>query len=261
MSGSYKILFLGDVMGKPGRVAVRDGLPALQDIHQPLFTIINGENSAAGVGITPDICEELYRYGADAITLGNHAFNKREIGDYLNSNKPIVRPINMPEGTPGRGHIQVQKDEIALNIANICGRVFLDSYDDPFAAFNRLVKQGGDHWFIDFHAEATSEKVAFGYHAEGRASAVVGTHTHIQTADEKVLPGGTAYITDVGMTGPQNGVIGMDRDIVLRKFITGMPARFEVADGPGVIYGVVIEIERESGRALDIERIRFAPQS
>jgi metallophosphoesterase (TIGR00282 family) len=255
---TYKILFLGDVVGRPGRTAVQQGMPSLQDTHQPLFTIVNGEKSAGGVGITPDIAEEIFRGGADAITLGNHAFNKRDIGPYLETGKPIVRPSNMPLGVPGKGVTTVEKEGIRLAVMNICGRVFMDSYDDPFREFDR-VYEGLDtpHVFLDFHGEATSEKIAMGYHCEGRATAVVGTHTHVQTADETVLAGGTAYITDVGMCGPVNSVLGMDREVILRRFRTTLPQRFEVSNEPGVICGVVISVERDTGRARGIQRIRF----
>ncbi len=254
---SYRILFLGDVMGKPGRKAVVEGLPSLLETHQPLFTIINGENSAAGMGINPDIADDLFRVGADAITLGNHAFNKREISAYLEKGRPIIRPHNYPPGVPGKGVCSLVKDGVTLNVINLCGRVFMDGFDDPFRSINDLLPNLTGHVFIDFHAEATSEKVAFGWHVDGRVSAVVGTHTHVQTADNQVLPEGTAYITDAGMCGPHNGVIGMDREIVLGRFRTGMPARFEVADGPGILHGVIIDVERASGRATRIERIQF----
>lgn len=259
---TYTILFLGDVVGKPGRAAVREGLPSLIETHSPLFTIVNGENSAGGVGITPDIAEEIYHAGADAITLGNHAFNKRDIGPYLETSKPIVRPSNMPHGVPGRGACTVEKDGIRLTVMNLCGRVYMESYNDPFAEFDRLAAEHeGNHLFLDFHAEATSEKIAMGYHCDGRATAVVGTHTHVTTADEKVLENGTAYITDVGMCGPVRSVLGMDREIILQRFRTTLPQRFEVANEPGVICGVVIGVERETGCATRIQRIRFGEEA
>lgn len=262
MSSLYTILFLGDVVGKPGRSAVREGLPSLQDRFQPLFTIINGENSAGGVGITPDIAEELYKQGADAITLGNHAFNKREISDYLETGKPIVRPSNMPATVPGRGLVTVKKEGIDLAVMNVCGRIYMDSYNDPFAEVDRLLHTlESPHRFLDFHAEATSEKIAMGWHCNGRATAVVGTHTHVQTADETVLPGGTAYITDVGMCGPVRSVLGMDREVILKRFRTTLPQRFEVANEPGVICGVAISVEKDTGRAVGIERIRFGDEA
>ncbi len=253
----YRILFLGDIVGRPGRDAVLDGLPLLMDKYDPLFVIVNGENSAAGVGITPDIADELFKEGVDAITLGNHAFNKREIYRYLDGGSAIVRPHNMPPGVPGTGICRVTKGAIELAIINLCGRVFLDGYDDPFACINRLLESiTSPHIFIDFHAEATSEKIAFGYHVAGAATAVVGTHTHVTTADEQILPGGTAYITDVGMCGPLPSVLGMDKDIILSRFRTCMPTRFEVASTPGVISGVTIDVKKDTGRAVRIQRIR-----
>lgn len=255
---TYRILFLGDIVGKPGREAVLESLSELKQQYHPLFTIVNGENSAAGVGITPAIAESLFKAGVDAITLGNHAFNKREIFDYLNQSHPIVRPINYPSTTPGKGLKYIQKQGVTLAVINIGGRVFMDGFDDPFACIDLVLKAiDTPHIFIDFHAEATSEKVAFGFHVDGRASAVVGTHTHIQTADETVLPQGTAYITDVGMCGPYPSVIGMDHEIILQKFRTSMPTRFEVANEPGVICGVAIDVSISTGRATAIQRIRL----
>ena len=257
----YRILFLGDVVGKPGRNALRVGLPSLQSTHRPLFTIVNGENSAGGVGITPDIAEEFFKLGVDGITLGNHAFNKRDICPYLSSGKPVARPGNMPEGVPGTGHFVVERDSVRLHVLNLCGRVFMDSYDDPFAAADRFLAQcDSSHVLLDFHAEATSEKIAMGYHLEGRVTAVLGTHTHVPTADEQVLAGGTAYITDVGMSGPIRSVLGMDRHVILNRFRTTLPAKFEVANEPGVICGVVIDVQRDTGRALAIGRVRFGDE-
>jgi hypothetical protein len=254
---SYTILFLGDVVGQPGRDALEQGLPRLLREHKPLFTIVNGENAAGGVGITPAIADGILGFGADAITLGNHAFNKKEIFEYLDGGKPIVRPANIPDSNPGRGSVEVSKDGIRLWIANLCGRVFMDPYDDPFAGIDRMLEDvATPHRFVDFHAEATSEKVGMAWHLDGRVTAVVGTHTHIPTADERILPGGTAAITDVGMTGPYESVLGMDKDMILGKFRTGMPVRFEVARRPGVISGVVVSVERETGRALSIQRVR-----
>jgi metallophosphoesterase (TIGR00282 family) len=254
----YQILFLGDVMGRPGRDAVRDRLPGLLARHQPLFTIVNGENSAGGVGITPAIAHDLWNLGADVITLGNHWLNKREIENLLKSHERIIRPGNMPEANPGRGMTKVTKEGVSLAVINLCGRVSMEPYDDPFREVDRLIEQAQTpHIFLDFHAEATSEKIAMGWHLEGRVTAVIGTHTHVATADERVLPGGTAYQTDAGMCGPENGVLGMDRAIILRRFLTGMHQKFEVADGPGVISGALIGVQRETGRAVSIERIRL----
>jgi 2',3'-cyclic-nucleotide 2'-phosphodiesterase len=257
----YQILFLGDVVGKSGRRAVQEWLPSLQDQYKPLFTIINGENSAGGVGITAEISREFFAWGADVITLGNHAFNKRDIGTYMASEPRLIRPNNMAVGVPGTGITRVEKAGIKLAVMNLCGRVSMDpQYNDPFAEIERADKViETPHRFLDFHAEATSEKIAMGYHCEGRFSAVVGTHTHVQTADETVLEGGTAYITDVGMCGPSNSVLGMNRDVILRRFKTGLPEKFEVSDEPGVICGVVIGVESDTGRAVSIERIRRGP--
>jgi len=254
---TYRILFLGDIVGRPGREAVKNGLPELKKAHDPLFTVANGENAAAGVGITPDIADEIFSYGVDAITLGNHALGKREIYNYLNSGRPIVRPANVNPSVPGRGWTTISREGIDLAVANLCGRVFLEGYDDPFRESERLLSEiATPHILIDFHAEATSEKIAFAYHLEGRASAVLGTHTHVTTADERVLPGGTAIITDVGMTGPPDSVLGMDKRIILERFRTGMPTRFEVAEQTGVISGVVVHVQRKTGRAIAISRVR-----
>lgn len=253
---TYTILFLGDVVGEPGRNAVRDWLPMLQDRHQPLFTVVNGENAAGGVGITPRLADFLLAQGADALTLGNHAFHKREILSYLDGH-PIVRPLNVPATVPGKGFRTLEKDGVALTVANLCGRVGMEPvYDDPFAAFDRLVEGlPSPHLLLDFHAEATSEKVAMGYHADGRATAVLGTHTHVTTADEQVLPGGTAHITDVGMCGPCSSVLGMDRELILRRFRTGLSEKFEVSSENGVISGVVLRVGKDTGRAHAIERV------
>jgi metallophosphoesterase (TIGR00282 family) len=257
---SYTVLFLGDVVGKPGRDAVKHGLPSLKETYRPLFTIVNGENAAGGVGITPPIATELLVAGADAITLGNHAFHKREIESFLQSSSSIVRPANMPSKSPGKGLLTITKEEVNFGVINLCGQTFMDSYDNPFEALERLLlKLEGRHGLLDFHAETTSEKIAMGYHADGRLSAVVGTHTHVQTADETILANGTAYITDVGMTGPRNSVLGMDREIILKRFRTMLPQKFQVAEEQGVICGVAIDVERSTGVALSIERIRFAP--
>lgn len=254
---TYRILFLGDIVGRPGREAVKRGLPELKITQKPLFTIANGENAAAGVGITPDIADEIFSYGVDAITLGNHAFGRKEIYSYLDSGRPIVRPANMNPAVPGRGLAVVSREGIDLAVANLCGRVFLDGYDDPFRESERLLAEiETPHVVVDFHAEATSEKIAFAFHLEGRVTAVLGTHTHVATADERVLEGGTATITDVGMTGPPDSVLGMDKRIILERFRTGLPMRFEVAEQTGVISGVVVDVQRKTGRATGITRIR-----
>src|SRR5579862_2567188 len=212
---SYRLLFLGDVVGRPGRDALERDLPSLIKRLKPLFVVANGENAAGGVGITAEIAESMFALGVDVITLGNHAFNKREVFPYLNGGAAIIRPANMPAGNPGRGSVEVTKDGIILYVANLCGRVFMDAYDDPFRAIDQMLEGvSTPHRLIDFHAEATSEKIAMAWHLDGRATAVLGTHTHVPTADERVLPGGTAAITDVGMTGPYDSVLGMNKDVV-----------------------------------------------
>lgn len=254
----YNILFLGDVVGKPGRTIVKEGLPSLIQSFKPLFTVVNGENSAGGVGITADIAEEMHRAGADLITLGNHAFNKREVFGYLNTDKRIVRPANLPDTVPGRGVTTIEKQGVKFAVVNLCGRVYMDHYDDPFREIEKILSElDTPHILLDFHAEATSEKIAMGWNLDGRVTAVVGTHTHVTTADEQILPNGTAYISDVGMTGPWPSVLGMAKDVILTRFRTAMPTRFEVANEPGVISGVVINVQFETGRAQSIQRIRF----
>lgn len=255
---TYRILFLGDIVGRPGREIVKEGLASLRSSYDPLFVVANAENSAGGVGITGAIAEELFSQGIDGITLGNHAFNKREVYGYLDGPKPIVRPYNMAASTPGKGIAVIEKNDVRLLIANVCGRVFLDGYNDPFAATDEIVSRADTpHILIDFHAEATSEKIAMGYHMESRVTAVLGTHTHVPTADETVLPGGTAYITDVGMCGPINSVLGMSKDVILRRFRTNLPEKFEVASEPGVINAILLDVEYNTGRAVAIQRLRF----
>lgn len=253
-----RILFLGDIVGKPGRNAVASCLPSLIESYNPDFVIANGENSAAGVGITPEIADELFGRGIDAITLGNHAFNRREIIPKLETDARVLRPANFPDGTPGRGHSVLEKGGKYLGLINLCGRVFMSEYDDPFRRAITIISELGTAvTLIDFHAEATSEKMAFAWHLDGKVSGVLGTHTHVQTADERILPGGTAYISDVGMCGPMDSIIGMDRDVILRRFLTLMPERFEVAPGRSVICGVVLDVKDDTGRAESIERVQW----
>lgn len=257
---TYKILFLGDIVGRPGRQAVLEQLPFIKEKYQPLFTIVNGENSASGLGITPDIADTFFKNGIDAITLGNHSFDKREIIPYIDTNRPILRPANMPSRAPGRGLCYLDKGGIKLAVVSVSGRVMLPGYDDPFASIDGLIGQiDTPHIFVDFHAEATSEKQAFGFYVDGKVSGVVGTHTHIPTADAQVLPQGTGYITDVGMCGPYPSVLGMDKAIVLRRFLTSMPGRFEPADAPGVISGVILDVYKDTGRAASIKQILKVP--
>ena len=254
-----RILFLGDIVGKVGRDCVEAVLPTLIETHSPDFVLVNGENSAAGLGITPKIADDLFALGVDGITLGNHAFHKREIEDYLDKEPRIIRPANMPPGLSGKGWMIIEKNEHRIAVANVCGRVFMSEYDNPFTATDKFLEETEDVpvRIVDFHAEATSEKVAYAYYAEGKVSAVLGTHTHVQTADERILGEHTAFISDVGMCGPSDSVIGMDKDIVIKRFLTLLPLRFEVAGGPGVISGVVLDVQPDTGAAISIERIQM----
>lgn len=256
---TYRLLFVGDVVGEPGRRVLEQALPSLQDTYQPLFTIVNGENAAAGSGITPKIADQMFTWGVDVITLGNHTFHKRDIGNYLAENPRIIRPGNFSSRLPGRGFTHVERDGIPLWVGNLSGRVMMDPvYDDPFAMLDEwLTNTITPHRFLDFHGEATSEKIAMGWHAAGRVTAVIGTHTHVPTADERILPGGTAYQTDTGMCGPRDSVLGVDRDLILRRFRGALPERFEVSQNEGVLCGVCITVEKSSGRANAVERIRF----
>lgn len=252
-----RVLFLGDIVGKAGRNCVEAVVPMLVENHEPDFVLVNGENSAAGLGITPKIADDLFSIGVDGITLGNHAFHKREIEAYVESEPRIIRPANFPPGLPGRGWMTLTKQDRSIGVANICGRTFMAEYENPFLSVDRFIEEADNTpvRIVDFHAEATSEKTAFAYYVEGRVSAVLGTHTHVQTADERILGEHTAFISDVGMCGPSDSVIGMDREIVLKRFLTLMPVRFEVATGPGVISGVIIDVKADTGAATSIERI------
>jgi len=253
-----RVLFFGDIVGRPGRGGVASVIRDWSKRFQPDIVIANGENAAGGIGITPSIARDILGLGVRVLTLGNHAWQKREVYEYLDSEPCILRPANMPPGVPGRGVGEYSAGRQPLAVLNLCGRVFVGEYDDPFRCVDQLLQQVQARCvLVDFHAETSSEKQAFAWYVDGRVSAVVGTHTHVQTADERVLPGGTAYITDVGMCGPQDSVIGMDKDIVLRKFTTQMPARFEVANSEPVVCAVVLEIEDESGRAVSIERLQW----
>ncbi|MGA7291005.1 MAG: TIGR00282 family metallophosphoesterase [Terriglobales bacterium] len=259
-----KILFIGDIFGRPGRTIVKDRLPELRRQHAPDLVIANCENAAAGFGITPPLAEELFDLGIDVMTTGNHVWDKREIIEYFqmadgNPHSParrLLRPANFPQNLPGWGVYEGQKNGLAYAVMNLQGRVFMGSSDDPFRYVDRLLeKVKAKVVFVDFHAEASSEKVAFGWYLDGRVTAVVGTHTHIPTADETVLPKGTAYITDVGMTGPYDSVIGVKKELVIDRFLSGMPARFEAANGDVRLCAVVVECDTQSGRATGMERL------
>jgi metallophosphoesterase (TIGR00282 family) len=256
-----RILMVGDVVGKPGRNAAVELLPRLRSTHQADFVIVNGENSAGGLGITRDIGNALLDRGkADVITLGNHAWAKRESHAYLDEEPRVLRPANYPPGAPGRGIGVFTCKAGAIGVAVFQARIFMDPpIDDPFRGADEALQQINRSTpvsFVELHGEATSEKQAFAWYLDGRASAVIGTHTHVQTADERILPGGTAYLTDVGMTGPRDSVIGMKREIVVPRFLSGLPNRFEVAEGAAMLCGVIIDINCETGRAQNITRLQ-----
>src|SRR3954470_14696741 len=250
-----RILFVGDVVGSTGRDVVRGLLPGLREREQPDFVVINGENSAGGIGITAKTADALFAAGADAITLGNHTFRHPDVYERLDQDERIVRPGNFPKAAPGRGHTVIERNGKRLGIANVQGQFSLEVARSPFAEIDAaLAALDVAHVLVDFHAEATSEKVAMGWHLDGRVTACVGTHTHIATADARVLPGGTAYVTDVGMTGARGGVIGMLRDQALRKFLTQLPTRFEPSDDDPWLNAVLIEAD-DSGTATGIRQL------
>lgn len=250
---------IGDVVGRPGRAILEERLPRLQQDYKADFVIVNGENSAGGIGITPEIADALLNAGTDVITLGNHAWNKREIYPYLDKQVRILRPVNYPPGVPGRGWGVYSCKGSPVGVVSLQGRVFMELVDDPFRAIDAILEDLRRQCkviFVDFHAEATSEKQTFARYVDGRVSAVVGTHTHVQTADERILPKGTAYLSDVGMTGPIESIIGMRYDSVIARSTTSLPTRFEVAEGDAQICGVVVEVNVSTGKAVGIERLQ-----
>lgn len=257
---SLRILFLGDVFGEPGRRAVAELLPVLKERFQADFIIINGENAAGGRGLTPKLCIGLLRAGATVVTLGDHCWDQHEIVDYMETEPRLLRPLNFPPGSPGQGSIVLETDKGKVAVVNAMGRTFMNPpIENPFLALDREVtglRAETPVIFLDFHCEATSEKIAMGRYLDGRVSAVIGTHTHVQTADETIFPGGTAYLTDAGMCGPMESVIGSRIEPVLQRFLTAMPVRFSVASGPVLVCGVCVEVDPATGRALSIVRIR-----
>ncbi len=257
MSREFKILFVADVVGEPGRRAVNELLPQLRDELEPDLTIVNGENSAGGFGLTVKTVRELQAAGADVITSGNHVYDQREFVPELPALERVLRPHNYPPGAPGTGYCVIEAGGEPVLVMNLMGRLFLNDIDDPFRTADVILAALPEPRivFCDFHAEATSEKVAMGWYLDGRVSAVVGTHTHVPTADFRLLPGGTAFCTDVGMVGPRDSVIGMDPELVLRRFLTAVPQKWRVADGPVTFNSVLITIDRLSGRSSSIRRI------
>lgn len=245
------ILAIGDIVGKPGRKALSQLLPGLRQQHGLELVIANGENAAGGIGLTPDTARDLIDAGVDVITSGNHIWAQKEIFPYLEGQMPILRPLNYPPGVPGRGYIVIG----AAAVVNIMGRTFMGNLDCPFQAMDKLLSELKEEIIIvDFHAEATSEKVAMGRYLDGRVSAVLGTHTHVGTIDTQILAGGTAYVTDIGMTGPLDSVIGDDTDAVLQRFLTGVHHRLSVGKGKSALNAVMVDID-DTGRAKSIERI------
>ena len=251
---------MGDIVGKPGRRALADLLPGLREEHEPDWVVVNGENAAGGLGITERIAREfLDELAVDVVTLGNHTYHHRDVYKFLDEDDRIVRPANYPKGNPGRGATVVERDGRRLGVANLLGTVFVDAARSPFAEADALLSDlrgRADHVLVDFHAEATSEKVAMGWHLDGRVTACVGTHTHVPTSDFRVLPGGTAYISDVGMTGPRGGVIGVKREIALERFRTLMPIRFETSEEDPWLMAVLIEApDGADGSASSIRQL------
>ena len=259
-----RLLFVGDIVGRPGRELIRRGLAAIREYHQIDLVIGNVENAAAGFGITREIGEELLDRGLDVMTSGNHIWDRKEAIDYIGTEPRLLRPANYPAAVPGNGsYLARTAGGVSVGVINVMGRVFMVSIDDPFAVVLKEIealRQRARVIFVDFHAEATSEKIAMGWHLDGKVTAMIGTHTHVQTADERLLPRGTAYLTDVGMTGPHDSIIGVEVEAALGRFLTGMPARFETAEGNPRLNAAIVEADEETGRALEIERLSYSQE-
>lgn len=256
-----KVLFIGDIIGEPGRKMVRQHLRGLREAHRPDLVIANGENAAGGFGITSVIADELFFLGIDVLTSGNHVWDKKEIEPYLAKQDRLIRPANYPEGNPGYGSVIIATEKAGkAAVLNLEGRVFMSNLNDPFRVAEQELEKLRKETpviIIDFHAEATSEKSALAWHLDGRASAVIGTHTHVQTADERVLPNGTAFITDTGMTGPSDSVIGVKKEQAIARFLYQTPHRFEIPKGPVQLCAVLVVVDGDSGKAVSIERIQI----
>jgi metallophosphoesterase (TIGR00282 family) len=257
-----RILFIGDVVGRPGRQLVKTGLAALISRHEVDLVIVNAENAAAGFGITREIGDELLDLGVDVMTSGNHIWDKKEALDYIGTEPRLLRPANYPAGAPGNGsYVARTRDGVNVGVINVMGRVFMLNIDDPFAVALReieAIRQRARVVFVDFHAEATSEKAAMGWHLDGKVTAVIGTHTHVQTADERILPRGTAFLTDAGMTGPHDSIIGVEVEPALGKFLNALPARFETASANPRLNAVLIDADEKTGLATGIERLSYS---
>ncbi|MBM7701940.1 TIGR00282 family metallophosphoesterase [Metabacillus iocasae] len=254
-----RILFVGDVVGAPGRDMIHSYLPRLKRKYSPAITIVNGENAASGKGINEKIYRSFLESGANVVTLGNHAWDKKDIFDFIDDAKNMIRPANFPEGTPGKGLTFFSYNGQEIAVINLQGRTFLPPIDCPFKKADELIelaKKRTSVIFVDFHAEATSEKQAMGWYLDGRVSAVVGTHTHVQTADNRIFPKGTAYISDVGMTGPYDGILGVEREVVIKRFLTSLPVRFDIPTGGRTqLSSVIIDVDVKTGKASKIERL------
>jgi len=255
-----RILFIGDVVGEPGRRAIRELVPKLKSSEKLDFVIANSENIAAGSGVTPSLADELFDSGVDVLTSGDHIWKRKEVLDYIGTSNRLLRPANYPEGAPGLGATVIKSESgESVGVINLIGRVFMQSVDCPFKIAKKEVeslKRKSRIIIVDMHAEATSEKVALGWYLDGEVSAVIGTHTHIQTADEKILPGGTAFISDAGMTGPYDGVIGRKKEQILARFLSQMPTKFEMAEGDIQLHGVIVDIDSKTGKANSIKRVQ-----
>lgn len=261
---SIKIVFIGDVVSQPGRQAIGDFLPKIEKDEGFDLVIANAENAAGGTGLTPQVIEDLLDLGVDVLTSGNHIWRKKEVIGELDTRPNILRPANYPEGTPGRGHCLIQHGGVKVGVLNLCGRVFMSPIECPFRTAERIVEELRRETpviFVDMHAEATSEKQAMGYFLDGKVSAVVGTHTHVQTSDARILPEGTAYITDAGMSGPSESVLGVKKQIIINRFMTQRPQKFEIARQYPQIEGVITEINTVTGKAESIRAFRHTARS
>ena len=254
------ILFLGDIVGRSGRRAVRKLLPVIREENNIKLIIANGENAAGGFGITKKVAEELFSYGIHCITMGNHTWNNKDIFNFIDDEKRIIRPLNYMPEVPGKGWTIIQKNNFRIGIINLIGQVYMDSHNSPVYIYKKYIekiKKNTDLILIDFHAEATGEKLAFANYADGNVTAIVGTHTHVQTADEQILSAGTAYITDLGLTGAVNSILGMDKKEVIKKYTTKLPGRFSVATGKCKLEGVIITIDEKKMTSKNIRRIKM----
>ncbi|MDE2485003.1 MAG: TIGR00282 family metallophosphoesterase [candidate division NC10 bacterium] len=257
-----RILFIGDVIGKPGREIVASVLPRLTEERKIDLVIANGENLAGGFGVTGAVAEEMFALGVDLLTSGNHLWDKKEVEEYIVKEERLLRPANYPEPAPGRGSLVVDRGGCIVGVLNLQGRAFMPTLDCPFRVGDREIsrlRRETTLIFVDFHGEATAEKQAFAWYVDGRVSAVIGSHTHVPTADERILPGGTAYLTDVGMTGGYDSVIGMGIEAPIAKFLSGLPKQFRPATGAPRLCGVVVEIDERTGRSTSILRIQQEP--